>query len=75
MHDSIRRPRESGDPYAAASRFGTVANSFCSNSRQCLWVPACAGTTLRVAPRVNPPVTSFVYTLPTISPPQSEGLE
>jgi Magnesium chelatase, subunit ChlI len=59
------------DPYAAASRFGTVANGFCSHSRQWLWVPACAGTTLR--PPVNPAVTSFVYTLPTISPPNRKG--
>jgi hypothetical protein len=35
----------SRDPYAAASRFGTVANAFCSNARRWLWVPAFAGTT------------------------------
>jgi hypothetical protein len=34
-----------GDPYAAASRFGTVADGFCSNGPRWLWVPACAGTT------------------------------
>src|SRR5215210_721476 len=39
------RPCESRDPYSAASRFGTVADSFCSKKRLWLWVPAFAGTT------------------------------
>jgi hypothetical protein len=33
----------SGNPYAAASRFGKVANGFCSNKRRWLWVPAFRG--------------------------------
>src|SRR6202035_5976076 len=41
----MRRPRERGDPYAAAPRFGTVANGFSSNKLRWLWVPAFAGTT------------------------------
>src|SRR5215210_7911993 len=39
------RPCESRDPYSAASRFVTVADSFCSKKRLWLWVPAFAGTT------------------------------
>src|SRR5215210_2561430 len=39
------RPCESRDPYAGASRFSTVADSFCSKKRLWLWVPAFAGTT------------------------------
>ena len=42
---SRRRPRESEDPYAATSRFGTLANGFCANGLPGLWVPAFAGTT------------------------------
>jgi hypothetical protein len=42
---SLRRPRERGGPYAAASRFGKVADGFCSNRLRWLWVPAFAGTT------------------------------
>jgi hypothetical protein len=34
------------DPYAADSRLGKVANAFCSNRLQGLWVPAFAGTTV-----------------------------
>ena len=41
----LRRPRERGDPYAAALRLGAVATGFCSNRLRWLWVPACAGTT------------------------------
>jgi hypothetical protein len=33
-------PRTRGDPYAVASRFGTVANAFCSNWLRWLWVRA-----------------------------------
>ena len=46
---SQRRPRESGDPYAAASRFGTVADGFYPNRLKWLWVPASAETTHSVA--------------------------
>src|SRR5882757_7515058 len=42
---SLRRPRESGDPYSVSSRFGTVAEAFCHHERRWLWVPAFAGTT------------------------------
>jgi len=45
VNNSQRRPRESGDPYTAASHFGTVANEFCINEYLWLWVPAFAGTT------------------------------
>jgi hypothetical protein len=41
----MRRPCERRDSYAAASRFGTLANGFFSNRRRWLWVPAFAGTT------------------------------
>src|SRR3954451_20684693 len=41
----FRRPREGGDPYAVSSRFGTVAEAFCNDECQGLWVPACGGTT------------------------------
>jgi hypothetical protein len=37
---SRRRPRESGDPYAAASRFRAVADGFGFNRLWWLWVPA-----------------------------------
>src|SRR6266403_4883133 len=50
----MRRPRESGDPYAAAPRFGTMANGFCSNKRWWLWVPAFAGTTKTRSPHPEP---------------------
>ena len=41
------RPSEARarDPYAAASRFGALADAFCSNAVRWLWVPAFAGTT------------------------------
>jgi hypothetical protein len=42
---NIRRPRESGDPYAAAYRSGMEADTFRNNKRPGLWVPAFAGTT------------------------------
>src|ERR1700738_1230062 len=54
------RPCESRDPYAAASRFGTVANGFGYNSRRWLWMPAFAGTTHHITrsrathPRFSP---------------------
>src|SRR5258705_2089155 len=47
---SHRRPCESRARYAAASRFGTVADGFRYNRRWWLWVPAFAGTTHRVTP-------------------------
>src|SRR5437763_6412957 len=40
-----RRPRESGDPYAAAFHFDTEVAAFCNNKGRWLWVPAVAGTT------------------------------
>src|SRR5947209_6889981 len=38
------RPREGGDPYAAARRYGTAFND---KKLRWLWVPAFAGTTPR----------------------------
>jgi hypothetical protein len=40
-----RRPGERRDPYAAAARKGAVADTFFTNKRRWLWVPAFAGTT------------------------------
>jgi hypothetical protein len=46
MHGvSTSRPCERRDPYAAASRLGSVANASRTNTRRWLWVPAFAGTT------------------------------
>jgi hypothetical protein len=42
----VVRPPSRG-PYGAASRFGSVADAFCTNEGQGLWVPAFAGTTAR----------------------------
>src|ERR1700712_3538969 len=50
----LRRPRERADPsvsaialiaYAAASRMGTMADTFPDHESRWLWVPAFAGTT------------------------------
>jgi hypothetical protein len=40
-----RRPRARGDPYGEDPHFSGVANAFCPQQGQGLWVPACAGTT------------------------------
>src|SRR5258708_5232987 len=42
---TARRPCESRDPYAAASRLGAVAVAFANNKHRWLWVPAFAATT------------------------------
>src|SRR6202048_1126154 len=42
---TLCRPRESGDPYAAALRFSTVGRRLSNNEALWLWVPAFAGTT------------------------------
>jgi general secretion pathway protein H len=44
-HADGRRPGVRRDPYAACSRFGTVADAFCRHRSRGLWVPAYAGTT------------------------------
>src|SRR4029077_3708123 len=47
-----------GIQHAAASRFGTMANAFCSNKRRWLWVPAFAGTTHSVAHSLHKELSS-----------------
>src|SRR5882724_4276614 len=45
LHQPVRRPCESRDPYAVPSRCGTESETFHNNDRRWLWVPAFAGTT------------------------------
>src|ERR1700738_5064660 len=44
------RPREGGDPYAAASQLSAVGRRLYNDKRRWLWVPAFAGTTSGVPP-------------------------